>query len=140
MAPATSIQSRDESAPLHARLSRRERQIMDVVYRLGEGTVSDIVSTMTDRPAYNSIRVTLGILERKGFLQHRQDGPRYVYTPTVPVESARHSLMKHMVRTFFQDSPSQAILTLLDLQATRLTKQDLDEISVRLERARRGAS
>ena len=127
---------REEGEPLHTQLSRRESQIMDVIYRLKEGTVSDVVSMMPDEPGYNTVRVTLGILEKKGFVRHRQDGQRYVYSPTVPVERARRSVMSHILRTFFQGSTSQAILALLDTSSGTLTQADLDEISRWIEEAK----
>lgn len=130
MPDKTNVARRGEApAPLHTHLSRRESQIMDIIYRLNEATVSEVVSMMPDDPAYNTVRVTLGILEKKGFLQHRQDGQRYVYSPTVPVEKAKRSVMNHMLRTFFQGSSSQAILTLLDMESEALAPEDLDEIA-----------
>jgi predicted transcriptional regulator len=124
----------------HPALSRRERQIMDVLYRLGEAAAADIVPQLPDRPAYNSVRVTLGILERKGWVSHRQDGPRYVYRPTVPAERAGRSAAKHLLRTFFDGSPSRAILALLDGEAGRLSPGELDEIARMIERARKRKS
>ena len=123
---------------LHTHLSRRESQIMDIVYRLKEATVSEVVAMMPDDPAYNTVRVTLGILEKKGFVMHRADGPRYVYYPAVPVENAKRTVMSHMLRTFFQGSTSQAILALLDMQSTDLSDDDLEEIAQWIEKARRG--
>ena len=110
---------------------------MDAVYRLNEATVSEVVDMMPDDPAYNTVRVTLGILEKKGFVQHRQEGPRYVYYPTVPVEKAKTSVMSHMLRTFFEGSTSEAILALLDSPSSDLTEEDLEEISRWIENARR---
>jgi BlaI family transcriptional regulator, penicillinase repressor len=118
-------------------LSRRERQIMDVLYRLGEATAADIVARLPDAPAYNSVRVTLGILERKGYVGHRQEGPRYVYAPTIPADRAGRSAARHLLRTFFDGSPSRAILALLDSGSSRLSRMELDEIAAMIERARR---
>lgn len=117
--------------------SRRERQIMDVLYRLGEAGAAEVVEHLPDRPAYNSVRVTLGILERKGMVRHRQDGNRYVYSPTVPPEKARESAMRELIRTFFRGSPSRAILTLLDSPSTRLSPEELNELAARVEAAKR---
>jgi predicted transcriptional regulator len=117
--------------------SRRERQIMDILYRLGEAGAAEVVEHLPDRPAYNSVRVTLGILERKGMVRHRQDGNRYVYAPTVPAEKARESAMRDLVRTFFRGSPSKAILTLLDSPSTRLTAEELNELAAKLEATKR---
>jgi predicted transcriptional regulator len=121
---------------LNSELSRRERQIMDAVYRLGEAGAGDVARALPDQPAYNTVRVTLGILEKKGFLVHRQDGPRYVYRPTITPEKAQQSAMKHVLRTFFQGSPSAAILALLDGGA-KLSRKDLDEIAVAIAQARK---
>ena len=119
-------------------LSRRERQIMDVIYRLGEAGAAEVVEHLPDRPAYNSVRVTLGILERKGLVRHRRDGTRYVYSPTVPAERARDSALRHVVRTFFRGSPSKAVLTLLDSPSTRLSAEELNELAAWVEAAKRG--
>lgn len=109
---------------------------MDVVYRLGEAGAGDVARALTDKPSYNTVRVTLGILEKKGFLRHRQEGPRYVYLPTIAAERARRSAMKHVVSTFFQGSPGAAILALLDGSAARLDRSELDEIAQAIEQAR----
>jgi predicted transcriptional regulator len=123
--------------PLQNGLSRRERQIMDVLYRLGEAGAAEVVRHLSDRPAYNSVRVTLGILERKGVVRHRQDGTRYVYMPTVPAEKARESALRHLVRTFFRGSPSKAILTLLDSPSTRLSPEELNQLAAWVDAAKR---
>lgn len=119
-----------------SKLSRRERQLMDVVYRLGEAGAGDVAGALPDKPSYNTVRVTLGILEKKGFLRHRQDGARYIYLPTIAAERARKSAMKHVVSTFFQGSPGAAILALLDGSAARLDRRELDEIAHAIEQAR----
>ncbi len=121
---------------LQSELSRRERQIMDAVYRLGQASAADVARALPDHPAYNAVRVTLGILEKKGFLKHRTDGPRYVYFPTITREKAKQSAMKHVLRTFFQGSPSAAILALLGGEASKLSQQDLDEIAAAIDQAR----
>ncbi|HUR94208.1 MAG TPA: BlaI/MecI/CopY family transcriptional regulator [Gemmatimonadales bacterium] len=126
--------------PLQHELSRRERQIMDILYRLGEAGASEVVEHLPERPAYNSVRVTLGILERKGAVRHRQEGNRYVYSPTVPPEKARDSAMRHLVRTFFRGSPSKAILTLLDSPSTRLSAEELNDLAAWVEAAKREKS
>jgi BlaI family transcriptional regulator, penicillinase repressor len=123
--------------PLQNGLSRRERQIMDVLYRLGEAGTAEVVRHLSDHPAYNSVRVTLGILERKGFVRHRREGARYVYAPTVPAEKARESALRHLVRTFFRGSPSKAVLTLLDSPSTRLSPEELNELAAWVEAAKR---
>jgi predicted transcriptional regulator len=124
--------------PRQTELSRRERQIMDILYRLGEAGAGEVVEHLPDRPAYNSVRVTLGILERKGVVRHRREGARYIYSPTVPAERARDSALRHVVRTFFRGSSSKAVLTLLDSPSTRLSADELRELAAWVEAAKRG--
>ena len=119
-------------------LSRRERQIMDILYRLGEAGAAEVVEHLADRPAYNSVRVTLGILERKGLVRHRREGTRYVYQPTMSPERARESALRHVVRTFFRGSPTKAALTLLDSPSTRLSTEELNQLAAWVEAAKRG--
>ena len=121
--------------PLHTELSRREREIMDILDRLGEGTVADVVGRMEPDPGYDSVRVTLGILEKKGHVEHKQDGRRYVYYPTVPHEAASRSAMSNVMNTFFRGSPSRAILALLGMR--RLSKEELEVISKWVEEERK---
>jgi predicted transcriptional regulator len=118
-------------------LSRRERQIMDVLYRLGEAGAAEVVDHLSDHPPYNSVRVTLGILERKGVIRHRREGNRYVYRPTVPAEAMQESALRHLVRTFFRGSSSKAVLTLLDSPSTRLSKEELNQLAAWVEAAKR---
>ena len=122
--------------PVSAPLSRREREIMEIVYRLGEATASDVTSALPDKPSYDTIRVTLGILERKGHVKHRRDGRRYVFTPTVPADRASRAAMRSLLRTFYRGKPSAAILTMLDESSARLSKEELDEIAEWIERER----
>jgi predicted transcriptional regulator len=117
-------------------LSRREREIMEVIYQLGEASVSDVVARLGDDPSYDSIRVTLGILTSKGHLSHYQDGRRYIYRPMVPREKAGRSAVKKLLRTFFAGSPSKAIVTMLDMSSGRLTKKELDEIEAMIKKRR----
>lgn len=119
----------------HAQFSRREREIMDAIYHLGEAGASDVARHLEDDDGYDSIRVTLGILEKKGFLTHRRDGKRHIYRPTVSREEARRSAMSHLMSTFFHDSPSSAILAFLDMSSENLTSEDLDEIARHMEQA-----
>ncbi len=114
---------------VHTHLSRRETQIMDTVYRLGEATVADVLRELPDPPGYNSVRVTLRILEEKGFLKHRQDQQRYVYRPSVPHEQAKRSAVAHLLETFFAGSAPRAVATLLDMSVARLDKRELDEMA-----------
>lgn len=133
-----SPRSRSKSNPqIHTHLSRRETQIMDAVYRLGEATVGEVLKDLDDPPGYNAVRVTLGILEDKGFLTHRQDGRRYVYRPVVAREQARRSALQQVLDTFFHGSPSDAVATLLDMSSARLSERDLEEIGQMIEKAGR---
>ncbi len=122
--------------PIHE-LSRRERQIMEIIYSRQQATASEIAARMPDSPSYSAVRALLRILEEKGHLRHRQDGPRYVYVPTVPRERALRSAMKHMLDTFFDGSTEGAVAALLDMQGSRLGAEDLDRLSKLIEKARR---
>lgn len=118
-------------------LSRRERQIMDAIYLLGEATAQDVLEQIADPPGYSAVRALLRILETKGHVRHRQDGPRYVYHPTVPRERARDSALRQLVRTFFDGSAGAAAAALLDLSRDDLTDQELAQLEALVERARK---
>lgn len=118
-----------------AKLSRREREIMEILYRLGEASTADVVGRMDPDPGYDSVRVTLGILEKKGHVKHRQEGRRYVYTPMVPHETASRSAIRNVLHTFFRGSPSRAILALLGM--SRLSREELDVIAKWIEEERK---
>jgi predicted transcriptional regulator len=98
---------------LTTQLSRRERQIMDVIYRHGKVTAADVLAELPEPPSYSAVRAMLRLLEEKGHVRHEQDGPRYVYTPTVNRDKARRSAMRHLVRTFFDGSTEDAVAALL---------------------------
>ncbi len=117
-------------------LSRRERQIMDAVYRLGEASVSEVRAEIPEAPGYSAVRAMLRVLEEKGHLTHRQEGPRYVYSAIVPREEARESALRHVVRTFFDGSTERAMAALLDLGAADMTREELERLSAMVERAR----
>ncbi len=117
-------------------LSRRERQIMDVVYRLGRATAAEVRDALPDPPSYSAVRASLRILEEKGHLQHEQDGPRYVFLPTVPRDTARRSALRQLVRTFFEGSTAQAVAALLDEPDSPLTDEDLDRLTQLIQQAR----
>lgn len=107
---------------------------MDVLYRLGEASVAEVVDRMDSDPGYDSVRVTLGILEKKGHVQHRQEGRRYIYSPTVSHATASRSAIRNVTRTFFRGSPSKAILALLGI--SKLSRDELDEIARWIEEER----
>ncbi len=119
-------------------LSRRERQIMDAIYARGRATAAEVLQNLPDPPSYSAVRAMLVKLEAKGHVRHTQDGPRYVYQPTVPREKARASAMERLVRTFFEGSVSKTVAALLDRGATELTDGELDQLSEMIERARKG--
>lgn len=123
---------------VHFHLSRRESQIMDVIYQLGEASVAEVVERMPDQPGYNTVRNTMAILERKGHLRHRRDGQRYLYAPQDPVEQAKSSALRHLLHTFFDGSLPKAMVALLSAPDQRLTDAELDEIARHIERARQG--
>jgi predicted transcriptional regulator len=118
-------------------LGRRERQIMDVVYQLSEASVGDVLARLDDPPSYSSVRKMLAVLEEKGHLKHRQEKNRYIYAPRVPREKARRRALQQLLKTFFENSPSKAMATLLDSAADRLTIADLDELTRLIEKARK---
>src|SRR5437870_12645734 len=120
-----------------AQQSRRERQIMDVVYRLGRATAAEVRRNLPDPPSYSAVRALLRVLEEKGYLRHEQDGPRYVFLPTLSRERARQSAMKQLLQTFFDNSAEQAVAALLDMSRPRLSDAELDRLSEMIERARK---
>ena len=119
-----------------AQLSRRERQIMDVIYRRGRATAAEVLEGLPDPPSYSAVRALLRLLEEKGHVHHEQDGPRYVYAPTVARDRARRTALKHVVRTFFDGSATEAVAALLDGE-TRLPDAELDRLSALIEQARK---
>ena len=117
-------------------LSRRERQIMDVIYRMGRATVQEVLDDLEDPPSYSSIRALMRLLEEKGHLRHISEGPRYVYLPTRPKDKARKSALKHLLTTFFDDSVETAVAALLDVKARQLNEDDLDRLQRLIDEAR----
>jgi len=121
----------------HESLGRRERQIMDVVYRLGRAAVGDVMRELPDPPSYSAVRAMLAYLERKGHVRHRRDGTRYVYEPTLSQGEAQRSALQHLVRTFFRGSRPGAVAALLEVPAKGLTERDLDRLRDLVRRAQR---
>jgi len=119
-----------------AHLSRRESQIMDVVYELGRASAADVRERLPDAPSYSAVRALLRVLEDKGHLRHEHDGPRYVYLPTTPRERARETAMLRVVRTFFGGSTERAVAALLDLEEGGLDAEAAERIRRRLEEVR----
>jgi BlaI family transcriptional regulator, penicillinase repressor len=118
-------------------LSRRERQIMDILYQRGKASASDVREAMPDAPSYSAVRAMLRILEEKGHLKHQAEGLKYVYVPTVARDKAKRSAVKHLLDTFFKESPEQVVAALLDVSSTRLTREELDRMSEMIEKAKR---
>jgi BlaI family penicillinase repressor len=118
-----------------SRLSRRERQILDILYRAGRATAAEVRAGLPDAPSYSAVRAMLRILETKGHVRHEQDGPRYVFSPTLTRDAAKRSALKHLVNTFFEGSASQVMATLFEMSPREL---DADEL-LRLKRLVRNA-
>jgi predicted transcriptional regulator len=118
-------------------LSRRERQIMDVIYRRGRATAALVLAELPDPPSYSAVRAMLRVLEQKGHVRHEEQGARYVYLPIVPREKARRSALKQLVQTFFDGSTEQAVAALIDGSASSLSDQDLDRLATLIEQARK---
>jgi predicted transcriptional regulator len=118
-------------------LSRRERQIMDVIYRLGRASAADVLAKLPDPPSYSAVRAMLRVLEEKGHVRHEEQGARYVFLPVVPREKARRSALKQLVQTFFDGSTEQAVAALIDVSASKLSDQDLDRLAQLIEQARK---
>ena len=111
------------------RLSRRERQIMDVLYQLGDATAADVQERLPEPPSYSAVRAMLRILEDKGHVRHHEDGPRYVYAPVVARDKARKSAVTHLLRTFFDGSVEQAMAALLDGADRSLSRDEMDRLA-----------
>ncbi|HVE85930.1 MAG TPA: BlaI/MecI/CopY family transcriptional regulator [Myxococcales bacterium] len=118
-------------------LSRRERQIMDAIYRLGKASVSEVMDNIPDPPSYSAVRAMLGILETKGHLRHEQEGAKYMYLPMVARERARKTALKSLVQTFFDGSSREAIAALLEMPDGKLSKGELDVLGDLIERAKK---
>jgi predicted transcriptional regulator len=126
--------------PPHHALSRRERQIIDILYARGRGTAAEVLAALPDPPSYSAVRAMLRILEEKGHVRHEQDGPRYVYLPTVARDNAKRSALRHMIRTFFDGSTEQAISALLDDASTKMSDTELDRLARMIDEARRSGA
>src|ERR1051326_7257328 len=118
-------------------LSRRERQIMEILYQRGKASASEVREAMPDAPSYSAVRAMLRVLEDKGHVKHQAEGLKYVYVPTVARDKAKRSAVKHVLDTFFGGSPEQIVAALLDVSSTRLTADELDRMAELIEKARR---
>jgi predicted transcriptional regulator len=120
----------------HTGLTKRERQIMDVLYRLGRGTAAEIMARVPGAPGYSTIRTQLRVLETKGHVRHEEQGLRYIYMPTVPRHSAARSALRHLVDTFFDGSSAKAVAALLGGEASRVSDEELERIAQLVKTAR----
>ena len=120
----------------HRNLSRRERQIMDIIYRLGQASAAEVMENLPDPPSYSAVRAMLRVLEEKGHLRHRKQGPRYVFLATVPRHKARRSALKQVVQTFFDGSAEQAVAALLDVSRSQLSEEELGRLAELIKQAR----
>jgi predicted transcriptional regulator len=123
-------------AQTRSELSRRERQIMDIVYRRGKATAADVLDDLPDPPTYSAVRAALRLLEEKGLLNHEMDGKRYVYLPTTPRTQARTTALRHLLRTFFNGSPEQVVNALIE--DSQPSPAELDRLAKLIEQARSG--
>jgi BlaI family transcriptional regulator, penicillinase repressor len=121
---------------LEETLSRRERQVMDILFRRGEATVAEVMGDLPDPPTYSAVRSVLRILVGKDLVSHREDGPRYVYLPAVSPNRARDEALSHVVRTFFEGSTEQAMTALLRMSDTRLGDAEIDRLGELVKKAR----
>jgi predicted transcriptional regulator len=126
------------SPSIHAGLSKRERQIMDVLFRLGRATAAEVQAELAGAPAYSTVRTQLRVLEEKGHVRHVEEGLRYIYLPTVTRQAARKSALKHVVNTFFEGSTAKVVAALLGGDSSRLSDEELDEIAQIVKQARGG--
>ena len=120
-----------------AKLSRRERQCLDVLFQRREATVAEVLKALPDAPSYSAVRATLNVLVDKGHAQHRQDGPRYVYLPAIAPDTARSAAMRHLVNTFFGGSAENAVVALLELSDTKVSRDALERVTRSIQAARK---
>jgi len=121
----------------HVNLTRRERQIMDILYRLGRATAGEVMTDLPGEPSYSTVRAQLRVLEDKGHVEHEEVGLRYVYTPIVPRHEIRQSAPRHMVDTFFEGSTQKVVAALLGSEGGRISPEELDRIAELIDKARK---
>lgn len=122
---------------VHSGLSRRERQILDILFRRGRATAAEVHMDLADRPSYSAVRAHLRTLEEKGHVRHEAEELRYVYSPTIQPGKARKSALRHLVDTFFNGSPARAAAALLDSSSSQLSDEELNQLSALIEKARK---
>jgi BlaI family transcriptional regulator, penicillinase repressor len=133
--PHRCYKNRMQRRPIHVVLTKRERQIMDALYRLGRATAGEIQASLPGAPSYSTVRTQLRVLEAKGHVRHEEHGLRYVYAPIVPRHSARRSALKHLVDTFFEGSSAKVVAALLGGDTAKITDDELDRIAEIVKRA-----
>jgi predicted transcriptional regulator len=133
---ATLMPKKEEAPSAPSALSRRENQVMDILHRRSGATVAEIMADLPDPPTYSAVRSVLRILGEKGLIKHREDGPRYIYYPAQPTETAREDVLAHVVRTYFGDSPEQAMTALLRMSDADLSDADVKRLRAIIGRAR----
>jgi BlaI family penicillinase repressor len=126
---------RDEEP--HSKLSRRERQIMDVIYKRGKATAADVQQELPEEPNYSTVRAQLRVLEEKGYLRHEEQGLRYIFLPIIPREQARDSALRRLIETFFDGSAEQVVAALLDGSVGKLSEGELDRLSGMISKAKK---
>jgi predicted transcriptional regulator len=119
-------------------LSRRERQIMDILYQLERATVAEVLAKLADKPSYSTVRAQLRVLEDKGHVRHEEHGLRYVYVPIVPRDVARRSALRHLVETFFDGSAEKVVAALLGGEASQISREELDRLARLVSKSRKG--
>jgi predicted transcriptional regulator len=124
---------------VHTILSRRERQIIDILYRRGRATAAEVMVELPGQPTYSTVRTQLRVMEEKGHVRHEEDGQRFVYMPTAPRGAVRKSALKHLVDTFFEGSAEQTVAALLGGDASRISEEELDRIAELIRKARKEA-
>ena len=124
-----------QSSPPH--LSRRERQIMDIIYKLGRATVGEVMEQLSGNPAYSTVRAQLRVLEEKGHLRHEEHGLRYVYVPRIARNVLRKSALKHLIDTFFEGSAGEAVAALLGKEGFRISEEELARIAELIDQAKK---
>lgn len=122
---------------LHTVLTRRERQIMDILFRRGRTTAAEVMAELPGNPSYSTVRTQLRVLEEKGHVRHEESGLRYVYVPVVTRQAARKSALRHLVDTFFDGSAEQAVAALLGGEGSRISDAEIDRIAALVDKARK---
>ena len=122
----------------HSTLSRRERQIMDILYRLGRATANEVMAALQGDPNYSTVRTQLRVLEGKGHIRHEENGLRYIYMPTVPRHAVRQSALRHLIETFFEGSAEKMLSTLLGSDGSKISDEELERLAELIAKARKG--